>query len=166
MTPVIVILRGPRFALGSFDNQKTFPGGKNMNKLNGLIIAVSLMAGLSASALSGKNPPRNDGSGNVQCAWYDAGSTEEHGPHLTLDECNRAGHPRCDQRCYVYDSVCRVDGIRIEIASDKDGKPVRRDVVTSFSGRHHDEFRAREIADRECLLAFPRQDSCRQSGWH
>lgn len=135
-----------------------------MNKLNGLIIVVSLMAALTSNALSGKTPPRNDGSGNTQCAWYDAGSTEEHGPHLTLEQCNNSGHPNCNQRCYVYDNVCKVDGVRIEIASDKDGKSVRRDVVTSFQGRHHDQFRAREIADRECLMAFPRQDSCRQSG--
>lgn len=137
-----------------------------MNKLNGLIIVISVMAALTSNAMSGKTPPRNDGSGNMQCAWYDSGKTEEHGNHLTLEECNRSGHPSCSQRCFVYENVCKVDGIRIEIATDKDGKPVRRDVVTSYSGRHRDQFRAREIADRECLMAFPRQDSCRQSGCH
>ena len=136
-----------------------------MNKLNGLIIVASVFMGLSANALSGKNPPRNDGSGNVQCAWYDSGKKEEHGNHLTQDEC-LASHGSCGQRCFVYEQVCSVEGLRVEFITNKEGKVERRDIRTSFSGRHRDEFRAREIADRECLMAFPRQDGCRPMGCH
>ena len=141
-----------------------------MKQLNGLILAVAvLLASLASDALSGKTPPRNDGSGNTQCAWYDAGSTEEHGPHLTQDGCLQSGHGRCDQRCYVYESVCSVEGLRVEFVTVRqtvNGQIIerseRKDVLTSYTGRHRDEYRAREIADRECLTAFPRQDSCRQ----
>lgn len=140
-----------------------------MKQLTGLFLATAiLVTSLSSNALSGKTPPRNDGSGNVQCAWYDSGKKEEHGPHLTQDECLKH-HGSCSQRCFVYENVCTVEGLRVEFETVRETvngqiheRTQRKDVLTSYTGRHRDEFRAREIADRECLMAFPRQDSCRQ----
>lgn len=144
-----------------------------MKQLSGLfLVAAVLVTSLFSNALSGKNPPRNDGSGSTQCAWYDSGKKEEHGNHLTLDEC-KAHHGSCSQRCFVYEKVCSVQGLRVEfetIRQTVNGQIIerteRKDVLTNYSGRHRDEFRAREIADRECLMAFPRQDSCRNQGCH
>ena len=148
-------------------------GEKIMKQLSGLfLVAAVLITSLSAKALSGKNPPRNDGSGSTQCAWYDSGKKEEHGNHLTLDECNKH-HGNCSQRCFVYEQVCSVEGLRVEfetISQTVNGQIIqrteRKDVTRTFTGRHRDQFRAREIADRECLMAHPRQDSCRMQSCH
>ncbi len=117
----------------------------------------------NVNALSGKTPPRNDGSGSIQCAWYDSGKKEEHGIHHTEQDC-KAHHGSCSERCFVYESVCKVEGIRVEFEKTADGKIERKELKTEFRGQHRDEWRAREIADRECLTASPLQDRCLSTG--
>lgn len=127
-------------------------------------ISVSFVS-LNGLALSGKTPPRNDGSGSIQCAWYDSGKKEEHGIHHTKEECS-AHHGSCSERCFVYESVCKVEGIRVEFITNKEGKVERKETKSDFRGQHKDEWRAREIADRECLSAHPIQDRCMPAGCH
>ena len=125
-------------------------------------ISVSFVS-LNGLALSGKTPPRNEGSGSIKGAWYDSGKKEELWIHRTKEECS-AHHGSCSERCFVYESVCKVEGIRVEFITNKEGKVERKETKSDFRGQHKDEWRAREIADRECLSARPIQDRCMPAG--
>jgi hypothetical protein len=134
-------------------------GGFMKSNILGMVLLVAAMSS-TAAALGGKTPPTNNGSGYIQCAWYDLGKHEEHGNHLSEGECRQA-HGTCQERCFDFEQVCTVEGVVIEIVQGSDGKPQRKDVITLFKGRDRDHRRAREMALRDCDYSYPRQDSCR-----
>lgn len=126
-----------------------------------LFASIILLSCLNSLALDGKSAPRSNGSGGVQCAWYDAGSHEEHAPHISQQDCLASGHGRCDERCYTYDQVCSVEGSHREYVKDQAGNNVMKDIITRFSGRDRDLWRAQEIAIHNCHMSSVYQENCR-----
>lgn len=163
------ILGSPSFgtlhAIRFFDNKKpNLLGGIMKHTL--LVSSLIMFVGLNVFATSGKTPPSNRGDGSIQCAWYDSGSTEEHGPHITQQECLSSGHGSCQERCFTYDQVCTTEGITHEVKLNDKGEQVVREIKTSFEGRAIDIWTSREISRSRCLQAWPRQDSCLVQSCH
>lgn len=128
--------------------------------------SLILLSCLSSFAMSGKTPPSSNGSGGVQCAWYDGGSYEEHSPHISREDCIRSGHASCNEQCYTYDQVCSVEGSHREYVKDEKGNPIMKDILQQFSGRDRDMWRAQDQAMQSCRYSGIRQDTCRITGCH
>lgn len=121
----------------------------------GLIIFSFLISMVAFG--SGKTPPSSDGRGTPQCRAYDGGSTEEHAPHYSCDDCLSA-HSNCEMRCFSYDYTCRAEGSIERLVEVVD--PVTKRVVLerrierqTFSETSHTEYQARERALRECYFS-------------
>lgn len=123
--------------------------------------SLILLSCINSFALSGKTPPVSNGSGGVQCAWYDGGSYEEHAPHITQQDCLASGHASCDERCYTYEQVCTVEGVHNEFVKDAAGNNVMKNIVNTFTGRDRDLWRAQDLAMQSCRYSSVRQDTCR-----
>ncbi len=133
-----------------------------MNRLAAL--SILLCCNLSF-AMGGKAPPANDHSGREQCAFYDNGSTEEHAPHLSLEECRAHHNGNCQERCFIYHYNCQVEGIRLEVVKEGE-KLINKEIKETYQASHKNIGRALEIAQRQCETDYPSNRICRQKGCH
>ena len=124
--------------------------------MNHVITGLVFLSCMNSMALSGKTPPTSNGSGASQCAWYDSGKTEEHGPHLNEQDCKNR-HSSCQERCFSYQQVCQAEGSRVDRTN---GQVSGKDILTTYSARDQDIYRAREMALNRCYTDYPRQDNC------
>jgi len=131
--------------------------------MKAVIVGLVLLAGINVFALSGKTPPASNGSGGVQCAWYDGGKYEEHAPHVSQQDCLNSGHASCEERCFTYTQVCTVEGVHNEYVKDDKGNPVMKNISMNFVGRDQDLWRAQEEAMHDCRMSSVQQDTCRLS---
>jgi hypothetical protein len=122
--------------------------------------ALTLLMSAQVFAFSGKLPPANNHSGQEQCAFYDAGSTEEHRPHTSMQECQALHNGKCDMRCYIYESKCSVTGKNVRYERQADGSERRVEETKTYTGQDRDEREAREIARYNCERDIPRNESC------
>ena len=132
--------------------------------MKSVFASLILLSCLSSFAMSGKTPPSNNGSGGVQCAWYDSGKHEEHSAHISQQSCLDSGHGSCSERCYTYDQVCTVVGVHNEYVKDSAGNNVMKNISTNFTGRDRDLWRSQESAMHACRMSSVAQDSCNLSG--
>jgi hypothetical protein len=128
--------------------------------MKSVLLTITFLVASPVFAFSGKLPPANDHSGNEQCRFYDAGSTEEHAPHISALECESKHNGKCDMRCYVYESRCEVKGTNIRIEKQSDGSERRIEETKNYSATERDENEAREVARYNCEHDFPRNESC------
>lgn len=132
--------------------------------MKSMLLGLTLLASFHSYAMSGKTPPSSHGSSGVQCAWYDGGSYEEHSPHLSQQECLASGHATCEEQCFRYEQVCSSEGSHNEYVKDAAGNPVMKEILTKFSGRDSDMWRAQEMALNNCRVSYPTKNYCRLTG--
>jgi hypothetical protein len=132
----------------------------NLFSLFSLTIFSMSAVSTAAFGASGKLPPANDGSGRMQCAWYDAGSTEEHGPHQDQQECLALHHGKCNQMCFEYIQSCQVEGIH-SVRELVSGQETLREVRRTYRGEGFDRYQAQDIGYRSCYQDYPHNESCR-----
>lgn len=129
-------------------------------KVSSLLILMSLSFASISFGMGSKLPPSGDGSGRLQCAYYDTGSHEEHGYHSSRQECEKKHHGNCEERCFSYSTTCEYEGVRTEYVRDQFGNSQRQEVRQTYSVTDRDEYIARNEARRSCDYAYPRNDYC------